>query len=181
MNGVWECRRNNQAMKSISPFYQAFRISRHTSPSDVTQEPQVSRTTCAGLLSSRIPTKLQCLKRPASVHSTNAIWQTRFGSTHRHWSIFSAVNDSPHRDALFSGRFLNGHGAIRSASRAGKISSRIRGTNPFFTFATKMHRTHVRQDVTSDDEFLFQVRHDHRKQSRSSTDPQQVLPLAKRL
>ena len=104
-----------------------------------------------------------------------------FGSTHRHWSIFSAVNDSPHRDALFSGRFLNGHGAIRSASRAGKISSRIRGTNPLFTFATKMHRTYVRQDVTSDDEFLFQVRHDHRKQSRSSTDPQQVLPLAKRL
>jgi hypothetical protein len=33
----------------------------------------------------------------------------------RHCSIFSAVNDSPHREALFSGRFLKGHWAICSA------------------------------------------------------------------
>ena len=42
---------------------------------------QVSRTTSAGFLSSRIATKVQCLRCPASVHSTNAIWQTRLGFT----------------------------------------------------------------------------------------------------
>jgi hypothetical protein len=31
--------------------------------------------------------------------------------TQRHWSIFSAVNDSPHPKALVSGRFLKGHRA----------------------------------------------------------------------
>jgi hypothetical protein len=38
-------------------------------------EPQVSRTTSAGFLSSRIPTKVQCLRCPASVHSTNATFK----------------------------------------------------------------------------------------------------------
>ena len=79
--------------------------------------------------------KVQCLKCPASVHSTNATWHTSFGLTQRHWFIFSSVSDSPHREALFSGRLLNGHWAVCSALRAGKSSSRMRGTNPFFTFA----------------------------------------------
>jgi hypothetical protein len=63
-----------------------------------------------------------------------------FGLTQRHCSIFSAVIDSPHREILFSGRFANGHCAMLSFLRAGKISSRILGTNPSFTFATKMNR-----------------------------------------
>ena len=42
--------------------------------------------------------KVQCLRCPASVHSTNATWQTSFGVTQRHSFIFSAVNDSPHRE-----------------------------------------------------------------------------------
>ena len=75
-------------------------------------ETQVSRTTSPAFLSSRMATKVQCLRCPASVHSTNATWQTSFGLTHRHCSIFSAVNDSPHREALFSGRFLKGHWAV---------------------------------------------------------------------
>ena len=50
------------------------------------------------------------------------------------------VNDSPHRDALFSGRFLKGHFAAWSAFRAGKTSSRTRDTKPFFTLATKSER-----------------------------------------
>jgi hypothetical protein len=70
--------------------------------------PQVSRTTCAGFLSSRMPMKVQCLKCPASVHSRNATWQIIFGMTQRHCSIFSAVNDSPHHEALF---FLGSEGA----------------------------------------------------------------------
>ena len=37
----------------------------------------------------------------------------------------SAVSDSPHREALFSGRFLKGHLAVCSALRAENISSRI--------------------------------------------------------
>jgi hypothetical protein len=101
-------------------------------------EIQVSRTTCVGFLSLRRPTKVQCLRCLASVHSTKAIWQTSFGLTHRHSSIFSAVSDSPHREALFSGRFANRQRAVLSVLRAGKSSSRIRGTNPLFTFATKM-------------------------------------------
>jgi hypothetical protein len=32
---------------------------------------------------------------------------------------------------------LKGHSAVSSALRAGKSSSRIRGTKPFFTFARK--------------------------------------------
>ena len=59
-------------------------------------------------LSSRMATKVECRKCPASVHSTKAIWQTSFGLIHRHFSIFSAVSDSPHREALFSGKFLKG-------------------------------------------------------------------------
>ena len=55
---------------------------------------------------------MQWRKCPASVHSTNATWQTSFGLTQRHCSIFSAVNDSPHREDLFSGRFLKGHWVI---------------------------------------------------------------------
>jgi hypothetical protein len=73
-------------------------------------ETQVSRTTSAASLSSRIATKVECLRCPGSVHSRNATWHTSFGLTHRHWSIFSAVNDSPHREALFSGRFLKDTG-----------------------------------------------------------------------
>ena len=38
----------------------------------------------------------------------NATWQTNFGLTQRHCFIFSAVSDSPHREALFSVRFSNG-------------------------------------------------------------------------
>ena len=34
--------------------------------------------------------------------------KTSFGLTQRHWSIFSAVNDSPHREAFVSGRLVNG-------------------------------------------------------------------------
>jgi hypothetical protein len=87
--------------------------------------------------------------------------------TQRHRSIFSAVNDSPHRDALFSGRFVNGHWAVCSVLRVGKISSRIRDTKPFFTFATKMsslflinaHEQRIEAagswDVTADDELLL--------------------------
>ena len=75
---------------------------------------------------------------PASVHSTNATWQTSFGLTQRHCFIFSAVSDSPQREALFSGRFANGQCAALSVFRVGKISSRSLGTKPFFTFATKM-------------------------------------------
>jgi hypothetical protein len=71
-------------------------------------EIQVSRTTSAGFLSSRIPMKVQCLRCPASVHSTNATWQTSFGLTHRHWFIFSAISDSRHLEALFSSSFWNG-------------------------------------------------------------------------
>ena len=67
------------------------------------QESQVSRTTSEGFLSSRMATKVQCLKCPASVDWTNATWQISFGLTHRHWSIFSAVSDSPNREAFFSG------------------------------------------------------------------------------
>jgi hypothetical protein len=52
---------------------------------------QVSRITSAGFLSPRMATKLQCLRCPASVHSTNCTWQTSFGVTQRHCSIFSAV------------------------------------------------------------------------------------------
>ena len=59
-------------------------------------------------------TKVQCLRCPASVHSTNATWQTSFGVTQLHSFIFSAVSDSPHREALFSGRFLNGQWATLS-------------------------------------------------------------------
>jgi hypothetical protein len=69
-------------------------------------ETQVSRITSAGFLSSRMPMKVQCLKCPASVHSMKATWQTSFGLTQRHWSIFSAVNDSPHREDLFSGQIF---------------------------------------------------------------------------
>ena len=67
-------------------------------------------------------TKLQCRRCPASVHSTNATWQTSFGVTQRHCSIFSAVSDSPHREAFFSGRFVNGQCAAVSFLRAGKMS-----------------------------------------------------------
>jgi hypothetical protein len=81
---------------------------------------------------------MQCHKCPASVHSTNATWQTSFGLTQRHCFIFSAVSDSPQREALFSGRFANGQCAALSVFRVGKISSRSLGTKPFFTFATKM-------------------------------------------
>ena len=91
-----------------------------------------------GRSSSRRPTKVQCLRCPASVHSTKATWQTNFGLTHRHRSIFSAVNDSSHRQAPFSGRFLKGHWAVWRSLRARKRSSRIRDTNPFFTFAMKI-------------------------------------------
>ena len=66
-------------------------------------------------------TKVQCRKCPASVHSTNATWQTNFGVTQRHSFIFSAVNDSPHREAIFSGRFLNGQWTTLSFLRVGKI------------------------------------------------------------
>jgi hypothetical protein len=66
----------------------------------------------------------------ASVHSTNATWQTSFGLTRRHSDIFSAVMVSPHREARVSGRFANGHFAVRRDSRVGKISSRTRGTKP---------------------------------------------------
>ncbi len=101
---------------------------------------QVSRTTSDGFLSSRMATKVQCLRCPASVHSRKATWQTSFGLTHRHSCIFSAVNDSPQREALFSGRFLKGHWAVCRDLRAGNNSSRIRGTNPFLTFAVNMSR-----------------------------------------
>ena len=57
-----------------------------------------------------------------------------------HCFIFSAVSDSPHRDALFSGRFLKGHWAVCWVLRAGNSSSRIRGTKPFFTLAAKVSR-----------------------------------------
>ena len=99
---------------------------------------QVSRTTSAGFLSWRMAMKVQCRRCPASVHSTNATWQTSFDLTQRHCSIFSAVSDSPYREALVSGRFVNGQRATLSTLRAWKISSRIRGTKPSFTFATKM-------------------------------------------
>jgi hypothetical protein len=55
---------------------------------------------------------VQCLKCAASVHSTKATWQTSFGLTQRHSSIFSVVNDSPHREALLSGRFFKGHWTV---------------------------------------------------------------------
>ena len=66
-------------------------------------------------------TKVQCRKCPASLHSTNATLQTRFGLTHRHCFIFSVVSDSPQREALFSGRFLNGQWTTLSFLRAGEI------------------------------------------------------------
>ena len=72
----------------------------------------------------RSPRKLQCRRCPASVQSTKATWQTSFGVTQRHCFIFSAVSDSPHRDALFAGRFVNGQRAAISLFRVGKISSR---------------------------------------------------------
>ena len=56
---------------------------------------QVSRTTSAGFLSSRMAAKEQCRKYPAAVHSTNATWQTNFGVIQRHSFILSAVRDSP--------------------------------------------------------------------------------------
>jgi hypothetical protein len=40
-------------------------------------------------------------------------------------AIFSAVSDSPHREALFSGRFLNGQWTTLSFWRAGKIRHKI--------------------------------------------------------
>ena len=131
---------------------------------------QVSRTTSADFLSSRRARKLQCRRCPASVQSTKATWQTSFGVTQRHCSIFSAVRDSPHRDALFSGRFVKGHCAAISLFRVGKISSRSLGTKPFFTFATKRklfvfvnaHEQGIEavrtRDVTPDDELLLAVR-----------------------
>jgi hypothetical protein len=61
---------------------------------------QVSRATPANFLSSRMTTKVLCLRCPASVHSTKTTWQTSFGLTQRRCSIFSAVNDSPQREAL---------------------------------------------------------------------------------
>ena len=73
-----------------------------------------------------MPMKVQWRKCPASIHSTNATWQTSFGLVHRHWSIFSAVSDSPHRDALFSGRFLNGHcGVCRREQDGGVPKARL--------------------------------------------------------
>ena len=74
--------------------------------------------------------KVQRRRCPASVHSTKATWQISYGLTRRHSDIFSAVMVSPHREARVSGRFANGHFAVRRVSRAGKISSRTRGTNP---------------------------------------------------
>ena len=79
------------------------------------QKSWFQRTTSAAFLSSRMATKVQCRKCPASVHSTNATWQTSFGLTQRHCSIFSAVSDSPHREALFSGRFVKGSGQFAAS------------------------------------------------------------------
>ena len=100
-----------------------------------------------------------------------ATWQTSFGLTQRHCFIFSAVSDSPQREAFFSGRFVNGQ--CRSSQRLKSwenISSRIRGTKPFFTFATKMsclffvnaHEQRIEPvrtgNVTANDELLLSVR-----------------------
>jgi hypothetical protein len=66
---------------------------------------------------------------PASVHSTKTSWQTSFGLSQRHWCIFSGVNDSPHREALFSGRFLNGHYATINISRPAKSPLELEAQN----------------------------------------------------
>jgi hypothetical protein len=47
------------------------------------------------------------------------------------------VNDSPHREALFSGRFSKGHFATSSAFRVKKISSGIAVRNRFFYLREK--------------------------------------------
>ena len=94
----------------------------------------------------------------------------QLGLTYRHCSIFPAANDFPHREAFFSGRFLNGHWAVWSALRAGKISSRIpcheavlhlRDEDEFFHLVNA-HEQRIEADgpwdVTANDKFLLQVR-----------------------
>ena len=138
-------------------------------------QPSVSRdssfaTTSEGFLSSRMPTKVQCLRCPASVHSRKATWQTSLGLTHRHSCIFSAVNDSPHREALFSGRFLNGHWAVCSALRApedlvpksrDEAVLHLRNKDELFILVNA-HEQRIEsagaRDIPADDEFLFHVR-----------------------
>jgi hypothetical protein len=131
--------------------------------------PQVSRTTSAGFLSSRMATNVQCRKCPASVHSPNATWQTSFGLTQRHCSIFSAVSDSPHREAPFSGRFLNGQRTTLSLeSREDFVSiSRheavlyLRHEDELFVFVNAHEQgieTERTGNATANDELLLSIR-----------------------
>ena len=131
-------------------------------------------------MSFRIPTKVQCLRCQASVHSTNATWQTNFGLIQRHCSIFSAVNDSPHREALFSGRFLKGHWAVCSALRDGEIIPdprhkavlHLRDKLELLVLINAYERCiepACSRNVTADDELLLQVRAELDPGTRSGT------------
>src|SRR4029450_1489866 len=81
----------------------------------------------------------------------------------------SAVSDSPHREALFSGKFLKGQWTTLSFLRAGKISFpnpgykavlHLRHEDELFVFVSA-HEQRIKSggtgNVTTNDELLFHV------------------------
>jgi hypothetical protein len=72
----------------------------------------------------------------ARLGSTRSNWPTSNGRSHRQTPIFSAVNPSPHRPLLVSGRFANGYSAVSKARNLLNSSSLDAAVKPFRVRAT---------------------------------------------
>lgn len=83
---------------------------------------QVSLTTFCATLSSRRRTYFAWRRCSPSVHSKKSNCATTSGLSQRHSLIFLAVSPTPHRPALASGRFTNGHSSISKPRSLPKTS-----------------------------------------------------------